>query len=70
MTTGPEPFDEEVPIADALEQRQALDEEPPGADGTPPPAESDPADWQEQVADAGPEDDDYDRAQRPGAEDA
>lgn len=69
MTDGPEydvSFDEEVPIPDAVEQRQAIAPDPQSPIDTSAPVESDPADWQEQVASAGAEEDDdgYDRIER------
>jgi hypothetical protein len=75
VTEGPPTdtsFGEEVPIPDALEQRQPLgDEEPPTTADTSPPVESDPADWQEQAASAGADgdEDDYDRAEGPDSDD-
>ncbi|HUO36379.1 MAG TPA: hypothetical protein VMU34_00305 [Mycobacterium sp.] len=75
MTLGPdsdEPIGEEVPIADAVEQRQPVGETPElGEDfepteasaiaaQTPPPTDVDPADWQEQLTSADTGDEDWD----------
>jgi hypothetical protein len=70
VTYGPqsdEPIDEEVPVADAVEQRTPVVETPDlsedfeptevneiAAEG-PPPVDADPADWQEQLT-SGPDD--------------
>ena len=75
MTLGPdsdEPIGEEVPIADAVEQRLPVAETPPlsedfqptqaseiAAEG-PAPTDVDPADWQEQLTSADLDDEDWD----------
>ena len=73
MTLGPdsdEPIGEEVPLADAVEQRQPVGEsrelsedfQPTEASEiaaeAPPPTDVDPADWQEQLTSADAGDDD------------
>jgi hypothetical protein len=65
-----EPIDDQVPVPDAVEQRQAVDEIPDLSEDFEPteasaiaeradaPVDANPADWQEQLtsADTGPED--------------
>jgi hypothetical protein len=74
-TTPDEPIDDQVPVADAVEQRQEVGETPPLSEDFEPtelneiaaqtaPEDADPADWQDQrttAADADVWDSDLDR---------